>query len=92
VNEVPAFLAEVLGTGQETSFVNESSLATNGLEVYKFQQYTNGIKVEHGVFKAISKNGNVQALTAEYYALPASISSSAGLSEAGALQKAIDFI
>ncbi|MFD2519221.1 M4 family metallopeptidase [Salinimicrobium flavum] len=92
VNEIPTFLAEVLGAGQETSFNNESSLSNNGLQVYKFQQYVNGIKVEHGVFKVIAKNDVVQAITAEYYALPASITFSAGLSETAALQKAMDFI
>ena len=92
ISEIPAFLAEVLGTGTETTFLNETSLSNNGFEVNKFQQYTNGIKVEHGVFKAIAKDGTVLALTAEYYALPASITSSAGLSEESALQKALDFI
>ena len=92
VSETPGFLAKVLETGEKTSFSPESSLTTHGLEVHKFQQYTNGIKVEHGVFKAIVKNGNVQALTAEYYALAPDIPSTAGLSEANALQKALDFI
>lgn len=92
VSDVPAFLIDVLGIAEETMFVNESSLTNNGLEIHKFQQYTNGIKVEHGVFKAMEKGGIILALTAEYYALPASISSSAGLSEDRALQGALAFI
>ncbi len=92
VSETPTFLAEVLGSGEETDFVNESFLSNNGLEVYKFQQYTNGIKVEHGVFKVIAKSGIVLAYTAEYYVLPTSITSTAGLSEEAALQNALNFI
>ncbi|HYG02264.1 MAG TPA: M4 family metallopeptidase, partial [Chryseosolibacter sp.] len=63
-----------------------------GVRVDKFQQYTNGIKVEHGVFKAMSQKGIVLGFTAEYYSLPPSISSSPGLSEAGALQRALDHV
>ena len=75
LSETPAFLETVLGLGQETTFVIEATTNANGVQVDKFQQYTNGIKVEHGVFKAISRKGIVLAFTAEYYSLPASIPS-----------------
>ncbi|HYG03979.1 MAG TPA: hypothetical protein VD927_16150, partial [Chryseosolibacter sp.] len=76
LTETSTFLQSVLGYGQETSFVVEATTHTNGVRVDKFQQYTNGIKVEHGVFKAMSQKGIVLGFTAEYYSLPPSISSS----------------
>jgi|GEM_PF-280750 len=90
--EAPAFLQSVLGFGQETFFVVEATTNTHGVQVDKFQQYTRSIKVEHGVFKAISRKGVVLAFTAEYYNLPASIQASPVLTEAAALQKALDHV
>jgi Zn-dependent metalloprotease len=88
----PAFLQSVLGLEATTTF--EATRTTNtaqGIKITVFQQYNNGIKVEHGVFKAISKKDIVQAFTAEYYNL-ASISATPTLSESAALQKAFDFV
>ena len=92
LSETSNFLSTVLGVGDETIFEITSSIISNGVQVDKFQQYTNGIKVEHGVFKAMSKKGIVFALTAEYYNLPASINSIPSLSESAALQKALDHV
>ncbi|MEP3836413.1 MAG: M4 family metallopeptidase [Algibacter sp.] len=86
------FLRSALGVGVETTFEITSSTVSNGIQIDKFQQYTNGIKVEHGVFKAMSKKGIVFALTAEYYNLPASTNAVASLSESAALQKALDHV
>jgi Zn-dependent metalloprotease len=92
LGETPAFLQAVLGFGSETSFVNEGTTNTHGVQVDKFQQYTNGFKVEHGVFKALSQKAIVLGFTAEYYNLPATIQSTAGLSEAAALQQALNHV
>ncbi len=92
LNEIPDFLRKVLGVGQETTFEVTASTITNGIQVDKFQQYTNGIKVEHGIFKAMSKKGIVSGLTAEYYNLPATINVMPSLSETAALQKALDHV
>ncbi|WP_421889827.1 M4 family metallopeptidase [Marinoscillum sp.] len=92
LSETPDFLQTVLGLGQETSLINESTTQTNGVQVDKYQQYINGIKVEHGVFKAVSKKGIVLGFTAEYYSLPPTIPSSPVLSESGALEKALDHV
>jgi Zn-dependent metalloprotease len=92
LRDTPKFLQSTLGLGVATTFVHEGTTrATGGLQVDVFQQYNNKIKVEHGVFKAISKNNIVQGFTAEYYNL-ASISSAPDLSESSALQKAFDFV
>ncbi|MGY8914535.1 MAG: M4 family metallopeptidase, partial [Flavobacteriales bacterium] len=92
LNNTPAFLRSVLGMGQETTFTITATTTSNGIQVDKFQQFTNGIKVEHGVFKAMSKKGIVFGFTAEYYSLPASITSTPSLSESAALQKALDHV
>ena len=88
----PAFLQSVLGLEATTTFeATRTTSAAKGFKITVFQQYNNGIKVEHGVFKAISKKDIVQAFTAEYYNL-ASISATPTLSESAALQKAFDFV
>ncbi len=92
LNDTPAFLRSVLGMGQETTFAITATTTSNGIQVDKFQQYTNGIKVEHGVFKAMSQKGIVFGFSAEYYSLPASITSTPSLSESAALQKALDHV
>lgn len=92
LGDAPSFLQTVLGLGEVTSFTIEATTSSNGVQVDKFQQYANGIKVEHGVFKAISQKGIVLAFTAEYYELPAAVVSTPGLSEAAALQYALDHI
>lgn len=88
----PAFLQSVLGLEATTTFeATRTTTAAKGIKITVFQQYNNGIKVEHGVFKAISKKNIVQGFTAEYYNL-ASISAAPTLSESAALQKAFDFV
>ncbi|MFV8393268.1 M4 family metallopeptidase [Flavobacterium sp. LB2P6] len=91
LNDTPAFLQAVLGLSQGTTFVKENTINSNGIQIDKFQQYNNGIKVEHGVFKAISSKNLVQGFTAEFYNLP-SMSINPGLSESAALQKALNHV
>lgn len=91
LNDTPTFLQSVLGLGQATTFVNEGTIVSNGVQVDKFQQYNNGIKVEHGVFKAISSKNIVQGFSAEFYNLP-SMAVNPGLSESAALQKALNHV
>lgn len=91
-SEVPSFLQATMGLGSATEFVKVGSTSTSGVQVDKYQQYTNGIKVAHGTFKATSRKGVVYGLTAEYYNLPAEISSTPALSEDAALQKALDHV
>ena len=90
--QVPSFLADVLGFGPGTAFQIAHAVPNRGFTVQIFQQYTNGIKVEHGVFKAITKDDVVLALTAEYYNLSPEITSTPYLSEAAALDKALIYI
>ncbi|MFT5964835.1 MAG: Zn-dependent metalloprotease, partial [Flavobacterium sp.] len=92
LSETPAFLQSALGLEATTTFeATRTTTAAKGIKITVFQQYNNGIKVEHGVFKAISKKDIVQGFTAEYYNV-ASISATPTLSETAALQKAFDFV
>ncbi|SNS84335.1 Por secretion system C-terminal sorting domain-containing protein [Ekhidna lutea] len=92
VSEVPAFLQSVLGYGTETEFVSESITTSHGVTVEQFRQYTNGIKAEHGVIKALSRKGVVTGFAAEYYALSPSLINTPSLSEADALAAALSHI
>jgi Zn-dependent metalloprotease len=92
LSDTPAFLQSVLGLEEATTFnATRTTNTAGGFKITVFQQYNNGIKVEHGVFKAISKKNIVQGFTAEYYNL-ASIAATPTLSESAALQKAFDFV
>jgi hypothetical protein len=74
-----------LGLEATTSFeVSTTRSAVQGIKITVFQKYNNGIKVEHGIFKAISKKKVVQGFTAKYYNL-ASISATPTLSKSAAL-------
>ncbi|MEO2061438.1 MAG: M4 family metallopeptidase [Christiangramia sp.] len=90
-SDVPQFLSEIFGTSAETSFQQQEILDNKGFQIIKFQQYQSGIKVEHGLIKAVVKNNQVIAFTSEYYILD-NAATSAGLSEDAALQKALTHI
>lgn len=92
VDQTSDFLRSVLGFSEDTNFINESSISNNGVEVIKFQQYFKGIKVEHGIFKAMTKKGVVLSFTAEYYNLPPDLLATASLSEDAALQEGLNHI
>lgn len=69
--------------------------ATNhvsGVSIEKYQQFYKGIKVEHGQYMASSFNGELQSLNGSYYDIASSFTTSAAISEATALQKAIAFV
>ncbi|MBT8295453.1 MAG: hypothetical protein KJO51_03475, partial [Gramella sp.] len=43
LSEAPQFLSNLMDSGQETTFVLESTLTSHGVQVDKFQQYTKGV-------------------------------------------------
>ena len=63
-----------------------------GFSHEKFQQYKNGIKVEHGIYTIHKKDKQVYSLTGDYIEVSESKDKGTQLSEEEALQKAIDFI
>ncbi|RAJ18186.1 M4 family metallopeptidase [Olleya aquimaris] len=92
LSETPSFLNQILGLGQETTFNITATTIANGIQVNKFQQYTKGLKVEHGVFKVLSKNNVVLGMSAEYYNLPDTINAVPSLTEGEALQLVLNHV
>lgn len=66
--------------------------APKNIEVEKYQQWYQGIKVEHGSISVVSKSAKVEAVQLEFYSLDDSFSTTPKLSEAEALQKAMAFV
>ncbi|HUQ96189.1 MAG TPA: hypothetical protein VM010_00885, partial [Chitinophagaceae bacterium] len=64
--------------------VRETSLPDN-IEVVEFQQYYKGIKVEHGIYKALLKNGQVRLFNGAWYEIANSAVTQAELNKATAL-------
>jgi len=56
--------------------------------VVEYGQYYKGIKVEYGVFKALSKDGGLWMMNGSWYDLPSTVSTRATVSREAALQKA----
>ena len=69
-----------------------NTILKGGLEVEKYQEYFQGIKVEHGAYKVLSKNGSIQAIGLEHYDFPKDFNTKAALSEDAALQQAFNHV
>lgn len=67
--------------------VKQTSLPNN-FEALEFQQFFRGIKVEHGIFKALIKDGNIILFNGAYYNIPVGYSTQPVLNKENALQKA----
>ncbi len=66
-------------------------VVTGGFTVTNQHQYYKGIKVEHGVVKTTVQNGKVAMMQMEFYPIADTFKTTPVLSEAQALQKAIQF-
>ncbi|WP_121353400.1 M4 family metallopeptidase [Flavisolibacter nicotianae] len=66
--------------------------APKDIEIEKYQQWYQGIKVEHGAISVVSKAAKVEAVQLEFYSLDDSFSTTPKLSEEEALQKATAFV
>src|SRR5688572_28330491 len=47
--------------------ISRQSLTTNNTEIINFQQYFKGLRVEHGGYKALVKNGDIQLFNGAWY-------------------------
>jgi Zn-dependent metalloprotease len=61
----------------------------NGLTVIKQQQYFKGVKVEHGLYIATVRNGNLLSANGSYYDISSTFSTNPSLSESQALANAL---
>lgn len=70
-----------------------SSTALNsGITVDRYIQYFNGVKLEHGVYVATSRNGKLRTIAAESYELPKDFTASPALTESQAKDLALKFV
>jgi len=61
----------------------------NGLTIVKQQQYFKGIKVEHGLYIATIRNGNLLSANGTFYDVPSTFTITPALDEAAALAAAM---
>lgn len=84
-------LNDVLGrylearTGMDNLTVARNTILRNDLEVIDLQQTFRGIKVEHGKYKALLKNGIVQFFNGAWFDVPSNFSTKPVITEAQAL-------
>lgn len=85
--QAKAALVKLVGarTGTDDLIMTRETQAGNGLEVVEYQQYYKGIKVEHGIYKALIKSGEVRLYNGAFYDVPAAASVKAGLGKTEAL-------
>lgn len=60
----------------------------NNMEVLEYQQYFKNIKVEHAVFKAMIKDGQIRFFNGVWYDIPASAAAQASIQKDAALASA----
>jgi Zn-dependent metalloprotease len=62
-----------------------------GTEISRLQQYFKGIKVEHGVIALVTNADKIRLMQMEFYPVSAALRTTPSVSEAAALQKAMEF-
>ncbi len=88
-NEV---LRQHLGlTGRDNMRLAKVEKDNVGFEHQRFQQFYNGVKVEHGTYNVHSKNGVVHAINGEFKKLE-NMSTRPSLNESAALDNALSYI
>ncbi|NNE32729.1 MAG: T9SS type A sorting domain-containing protein [Winogradskyella sp.] len=93
-NTVADFLMDVLSLeNQNYSLFEDKKANIKGAnEVVVFRAEYNGVKLEHGVYKALIKNNKVFAISLEHYNLALSTGSTAGLTKDQARQYALNHV
>lgn len=88
----PQVLKEKLGLGASDQLVKQKTERDAlGITHEQYNQYYKGIKVEYGLIKAHSRNGNIEVINGEKYDIP-EIAVNPALPESAALQKAMAFV
>ncbi|EAP88602.1 M4 family metallopeptidase [Croceibacter atlanticus] len=91
--EASLFLREALGLRETTTLAEKRAHVTpSGSKVVKYQEYFKGVKVEHGIYNALSKDNALKAITLEHYELKDNFNVAASLSEDNALNYALNFV
>jgi Zn-dependent metalloprotease len=90
--DIKSWLASSLGFRNGKDDLQKTPFSVrnaNNIEVEKYQQWYQGIKVEHGFANVVSNGGNVAAVQLEFYPLADSFSTTPKITEQEALQKAL---
>ncbi|HMO61798.1 MAG TPA: M4 family metallopeptidase [Ferruginibacter sp.] len=69
-----------------------SDVETGDYTIKTIQQYYKGIKVEHGFIHSTSARGRLAMMQLEFYSIPEKFSVNPAITEAAALEKAIQFV
>jgi len=87
------FLRQTLNLEQNESFVlNRYEDDKLGQSHYRYQQYFNGVKVEHGDYVVHAKGTKATSLNGDYKKIPQNFIVEPTLSESQALSKALAFV
>ncbi|MCB2196941.1 MAG: M4 family metallopeptidase [Bacteroidetes bacterium] len=86
-------LTEYLDLNQEDSYaLKRSEKDKLGQVHYRYQQYYRGIKVEHGRYIVHTSGEKATSLNGDYKLIPANLVTEPKLTEAQALQKALNYV
>lgn len=86
-------LKESLNLGQNEAYVlNSTEKDKLGQSHYRYQQYYKGVKVEHGTYLVHTKGDKAMSLNGDYKKIAKDFNVNPTLTEAQALQKALDFV
>jgi hypothetical protein len=77
-----------LRTGVDNLVITRQTTVYGDIDVIEFQQYYKGIKVEHGGFKALVKDNNIQLFDGAWYDVPPNLMVNPSIIESLALSKA----
>jgi len=87
------FLKQTLNLEQNESFVlNRYEDDKLGQSHYRYQQYFNGVKVEHGNYIVHAKGTKATSLNGDYKKIPQNLNVEPSLSESQALTKALAYV
>ncbi|HYF32311.1 MAG TPA: M4 family metallopeptidase [Chitinophagaceae bacterium] len=79
------------GQGNELRLAARSQ-TKSGVAIERYQQYYNGIKMEHAAYAAITSAGKLRAINAESYELPKDFTVAPSIPEARAKELALGFV
>lgn len=93
IQEAKAIIEKTLDIKKNTTKFEFDKIIklADGMKVHRFEQYHNGVKVEHGDYVALEAKGKLASINGEYYQVE-DVNTTATLTEEQALKIAIDWV
>jgi Zn-dependent metalloprotease len=93
-NNIQSWLSDKLALrqGVDAFRVKQEPTSYQGANIIKWQQYFNGIKIEHGIISLVELNSKIQLLQMEFYSIPTNLPTTPVVTESVALQAATSFV